>query len=129
MPEHTPTTETRELVERMCMAGIPETAQAQVVGISRGTLRRHYKEILRLSLLRKNAEAAELLWQKVRAGNVTALIFWLKCRAGWKETMAVQPLGKDGEPADAMPSRIIVEGVWPPPREEAPGARPTLRIG
>ena len=56
------------------------------VAIDAKTLRKHYRDELDLGTAKANAQVAGFLFNSARNGNVTAQIFWLKTRAGWKET-------------------------------------------
>ena len=64
-------------------------------------LRAHYAKELDGGHVKANARVAESLYRKAlgegREG-VTAAIFWLKTRAGWKETSAHEITGKDKQP-------------------------------
>jgi hypothetical protein len=41
---------------------------------------------------------------RLKGGNVTAMIFWLKARAGWRETTKLEHAGAPGEPIEIRPS-------------------------
>ena len=86
----TPTTEQRKLVKSMAAAGIQSEAICLVIGVSGKTLRKHYREELDTSAIKATAMVAGSLYMKAIKGNVTAQIFWLKTRAGWKEAERVQ---------------------------------------
>ena len=67
----------------------PETDIARVLGIDPKTLRKYYREELDTGHVKANAKVAESLFRKATSDHrqsVTAAIFWLKTRAGWKET-------------------------------------------
>jgi hypothetical protein len=36
--------------------------------------------------------------ESIKGGNITAMIFFLKTQAGWKETITQEHTGKDGQP-------------------------------
>ena len=38
-----------------------------------------------------NSQVAQTLFKKAIAGDTTAAIFWLKCRAGWRERGTAEP--------------------------------------
>jgi hypothetical protein len=60
-----------------------------VVGIDAKTLRKHYREELDTGHIKATAKVAESLFRKATgegAQSVTAAIFWLKTRGGWRET-------------------------------------------
>ena len=45
-----------------------------------------------------NAQVAKGLFDQAKQGNTSAAIFWLKTRAGWKETNVNEITGADGQP-------------------------------
>ena len=60
-----------------------------VVGIDAKTLRKHYREELDTGRIKATAKVAESLFRKATGDgsqSVTAAIFWLKTRGGWRET-------------------------------------------
>jgi hypothetical protein len=80
------TAEQRKLVESMAAVGIPSELICRVIGVSGKTLRKHYRDELDLAETKADAEVAGFLFANAKKGNVTAQIFWLKTRAGWRET-------------------------------------------
>jgi hypothetical protein len=55
-----------------------------------------------------NASVAETLFKQAKEGNTTAMIFWLKSRAKWKETSQHEISGNpDGTPVNVQ----IVTGI------------------
>lgn len=69
--------------------GVPEDAIARVLGIDPKTLRKHYRDELDTGQIKATAKVAESLFRKATtdgAQSVTAAIFWLKTRGGWRET-------------------------------------------
>jgi len=86
-PSHRPDDKTREQVERTAGYGLTHDQIARVIGVSDETLRKYYREELHLGVAHANAEVAKSLYQRAtKDKNVVACIFWLKCRANWKET-------------------------------------------
>ena len=68
--------------------GVPELSIARVVGIDAKTLRKHYREELDTGQIKATAKVAESLFRKATTDgpqSVTAAIFWLKTRGGWRE--------------------------------------------
>lgn len=65
--------------------GLPNDKVALVMGMAESTLKKHYPQELALGVIKSTAQVAGFLFENARKGNVTAQIFWLKCRAGWKE--------------------------------------------
>jgi len=91
-PSHRPDPAQRRQVEAMAGYGIPEADIACVLEIDAKTLRRHYRRELDHGHMKATAKVAENLYKKATGEGreaVVAAIFWLKTRAGWKET-AVQ---------------------------------------
>jgi hypothetical protein len=73
----------------MAAYGVPEDAIARVLTIDPKTLRKHYRDELDTGQVKATARVAESLFRKATSdGNqsVTAAIFWLKTRGGWRET-------------------------------------------
>ena len=81
--------------------GVPEADIAGVVGVSPKTLRKHYRGELDHGHVKANAKVAENLYRKATGEGreaVIAAIFWLKTRAGWKETSVQELAAKDDKP-------------------------------
>lgn len=113
---HRPEPATRRQVEALAGYGIPEAEIAGVVGIDAKTLRKHYRPELDHGHTKANARVAENLYRKATGEGreaVIAAIFWLKTRAGWKETSVTELTGKDHEPVTVIVRRICD----PSPRE------------
>lgn len=88
--------------------GIPEDDIALSLDISAPTLRKHYRRELDLGHVKANSAVAQSLYKKALAdgaSSVTAAIFWLKTRAGWKETVVSEYTGKDGAPLQVVIKR------------------------
>jgi len=89
-PPYKPTDEARARVEQLAAAGIRDEDIALYLGITRPTLDKYYKEELKIGTIKANAVIANTLYQQAKEGNTTAAIFWLKTRAGWRETQKVE---------------------------------------
>jgi hypothetical protein len=79
----------RRQVEAMAGFGVPEADIATVLDIDPKTLRKHYRPELDKGHIKATTKVAENLYRKATGEGreaVTAAIFWLKTRAGWKET-------------------------------------------
>lgn len=85
-PSHVPTDKTRNQVEAMSSYGIPQEDIARVLNICKNTLRKHYKEELETAETKANAMVAGQLYKNCMAGKEASIFFWLKTRAGYKET-------------------------------------------
>lgn len=85
---HEPTAATRGQVKTLTAMGINELDVGRFFGISPPTLRKYYQAELETGHIEANATVAKSLYQLAThktKPNPTACIFWLKCRAGWRE--------------------------------------------
>jgi hypothetical protein len=87
---HKPTDETRKLARSLSGIGVPQDDVCVILGISKPTLHKHYREDLDRGLAEANAKVAESLFKQAIGGNTTAAIFWAKARLGWRETLQVE---------------------------------------
>src|SRR5205823_14491451 len=96
----------RSQAEAMAGFGIPEDDIARVLEIAPERLRVLYARELDGARIKANAKVVENLFRKATGEGreaVTAGIFWLKARAGWKET-DVHQLGGASE----SPIKVII---------------------
>ena len=111
-PKLIPTDEERRLVVSLSALGIPQLQIARRLGIrSLKTLRKHYRKELDRGNMEANASVAKALFTMATSGqHPAATIFWLKCRAGWKEYPVLEPR------AAAPPVFVVVkdDGVKEP---------------
>ena len=92
--KHEPTAETRAKVNALASVGTPQDQIAIVVGITKNTLLKHYRKELDAAMTMANAKVAQSLFQQATAGNTSAAIFWLKCRAGWVDKQSIEHSGQ-----------------------------------
>jgi len=93
---HKPTPETRALAEQLSAYGIPQDDIAKLVKVSPKTLREHYAEELETGSIKATAKVAGALFKAATGtgqGAITAAIFWMKTRAGWRETSNIEHSG------------------------------------
>ena len=95
--KHSPTDATRQTVQLHATIGTPQDVIARVLGIDAKTLRLHYRDELDLATARANATIGGALFNKAKNGDTAAQIFWMKTRAGWKDTTAVTIANPEGE--------------------------------
>ena len=102
-PSFEPTAEQRRMVESMTGLGVPDYEVAKVMAISLPTLRKYFHEQLEVGHIKSNVQVAQTLFKVAtdidHPRHVTAAIFWLKARAGWREAQ-VDEVGKKQIQAD-----------------------------
>jgi hypothetical protein len=116
-PRFNPTAEQKKTVEAMSAYGISEDEVARTMGehgIDPKTLRKHFRHELDIGATKANSAVAQTAYQMATSGKwPAATIFWLKCRAGWKETNVLQHSGPNGGPIqisnDELEKRITDE--------------------
>lgn len=87
---HQPSAADRQFVLEYAGYGVPQDAIAAILKISVKTLRKYYREELDLGEAKANAAVAGKLFEQAMKGNIAAQIFWLKARAGWRETQVIE---------------------------------------
>ena len=95
---HEPTDENRKLVRGLAAVGVRHEDIAAKIELSADTLVKYYKKELDDGRIYANAAVAKSLYQQAMAGNTTAMIFWLKTRAKWHESIKHEITGQDGQP-------------------------------
>jgi len=107
-PPHLVSDDTRNKVYTLSTVGTRHEDIASVLNISHDTLVKYYKEELDKGRIEANASVAETLFKQAKEGNTTAMIFWLKSRAKWKESTQHEISGNpDGTPVEVK----IVTGI------------------
>ncbi len=112
-PPHEPTKESRLTVAVMIAGGIEQAHIAAGLGLSRPTLRKHYRNEIKSGGARANGNVVAALYKQAIGGNVKAQIHWTERRMGWTETSTVENVGKDGKPIEQ-----IVTYRWAEPAKE-----------
>ena len=78
-------------VEELASVGLTEQQIADSLGISRSTLSRRkldddtFDTALRKGRAKATVKVCSALMAEVEKGSLRAIIFYLKCRAGWRE--------------------------------------------
>lgn len=105
-PKWMPTEENLEQVRLMASRGLTKEQIADSLGISYQTFNERTKEIPEFLEAIKIGQAlgikqiSNALFSSAKSGNTTAQLFYLKCRAGWKETQVNEVSGIDGKPIE-----------------------------
>ena len=103
---HKPTKILQDTVTMHAMIGTPQEDIARVIGIDPKTLRLHYRDELDLAALKANATIGGALFNKAKGGDTSAMIFWMKTRAGWREKS--EEISQSQQPFTLIPSEFIV---------------------
>ena len=78
----------REKVRHLAGVGVRQDDIAKIIGCAPKTLRKRCRDDLDRGTAEAIATVAGYLFANAKAGNVTAQIFILKTRAGWRERTA-----------------------------------------
>lgn len=106
---HEPTPESRQLVQLHSMVGTPQATIADILNIDDKTLRKYYREELDQAEARANATIGGALFNKAKAGDTAAMIFWMKTRARWRETTVIDNTSSDGTMTPQVITRTIID--------------------
>src|ERR1700732_1640598 len=79
----------REKVRHLAGLGVPQDDIAKIIGCAPKTLRKRFRDELDRGVAEANAIISGSLFTAAKAGNIVAMIFWLKTRARWHERMAM----------------------------------------
>lgn len=107
---HNPTDETRKAVKSETAMGVSQEVVAQGIGISVDTLAKYYRDELDTASERACSAVAGYLYTTATGKNpqatasdaVRAGMFWMKTRAGWRETMVQEHSGPNGGPIQTI---------------------------
>jgi len=95
----------REKVWHLAGLGVPQDDIAKIIGCAPKTLRKRFRDELDRGVAEANAMISGCLFTAAKAGNIAAMIFWLKTRAHWREQQAADdPVAG----ADASSSVVLV---------------------
>ena len=99
--EHIPTDYSRRQVKLMAAMGLKQDHIAYLIGCAPGTLRTKYADEMQHGAAYLNLAMAKRLTDIALYGqgkeSMTALIFWLKTKGGWREQYSVAHTGHTGE--------------------------------
>lgn len=106
-----PTEQERKQVEAMSGYGLPIEQIAVLVrdGIDYDTLRKHFAQELISGKAKANAQVGKTLFQKVMAGDTTAMIWWTKTQMRWAETHRLEHTSPDGSINAISPAQAAIE--------------------
>lgn len=99
-PKHVPTDETRHLVSSLVANGLTQEQIAHALRISEPHLRKVYRQELDCGFTDIYAKISHTLVQRALDGEKACMIFWLKTKAGWRETNRNELTGPNGAAID-----------------------------
>src|SRR6266853_5809571 len=79
----------REKVRYLAGVGVRQDEIARIIGCAPKTLRKRFRDELDRGVAEANATVCGYLFAAAKAGNIAAIIFWLKTRAHWREGTAL----------------------------------------
>jgi len=89
-PPFQPTDDHRRMVERAAGLGFTQEKIAALLGITKPTLEKHFREELDRGMALIDYQVGSSLVDQALKGNVNAQAFYLSRRAGWKETQVIE---------------------------------------
>jgi hypothetical protein len=92
-PKYEPTEHWSKQVELLSGIGVPLEQICVLAGIDRKTLSKHYRAEIDMGHAKANMRMTKRLFDIANGDgkdSLTACIFWLKCRAGWKPPADVE---------------------------------------
>ena len=106
-PKYQPTAADRATVQNLAALGATHADIAMCIGtkgIDEKTLRKHFRRELDTSLMEVKALAMSKVVAAIKNGEAWAVCFFLKCKAGWRETQALshQMLDENGNPKNKL---------------------------
>ena len=110
-PRFAPSDPQRQLVKSLAAYGIRQEEIAGKIGVSAKTLRRYFREELDRGTTDANAQVAQTMYKMAKSGKFpAATMFWLKCRADWRQN------GRVGREATETPPFVVevIKGPEPP---------------
>src|SRR5215470_11469520 len=89
----------RERVRHLAGVGLRQDDIAKIIGCASKTLRKRFRDELDRGVAEATATMLGYLFAAAKAGNISAIIFYLKTRAHWREwTTPGEPIpGADAE--------------------------------
>ena len=76
--------------------GTTQADIARVLDIDEKTLRKYYRDELDLAKAKANATIGGALFNRAKSGDTSAMIFWMKTQAGWREKTDINHTSEDG---------------------------------
>jgi len=90
--------------------GTTQADIARVLDIDEKTLRKYYRDELDLAKAKANATIGGALFNRAKSGDTSAMIFWMKTQAGWREKTDINHTSEDGS-MTPQPSITAVDAI------------------
>jgi hypothetical protein len=90
----------RDTVTRLAAVGTRQEVIARILKISVDTLQRRFRAELDCGLDEANAQVAGALFSRALAGELGAMVWWEKTRAGHRDVTRHEHGGLDGKPIE-----------------------------
>ena len=87
----------RERVRYLAGVGVPQDGIAKIIGCAPKTLRKRFRDDLDRGVAEATATVSGFLFAAAKGGSISAIIFWLKTRARWRERAAADELTSAAE--------------------------------
>lgn len=110
-PPHEPSERTRNMVSAHAIVGTPQEIIADLLGVDPKTLRKYYRTELTTSAAKATAKIAQSLYQKALAGDISAMIFWMKTKGRWATVKEVDVKSSDGSMSPVDTSSAVLEAI------------------
>jgi hypothetical protein len=132
---HSITDQNKEIVCQLAGFGVPQADIARTLKISVDTLARRYRSQLAEGVAQANLGVAKRLYAIAMSDSkeaLTACIFWMKCRGGWRQSPEVevnvgvtQQVGTSLTPVRSKSELVEFAARWERLKlEDAPGKSP-----
>lgn len=112
-PQYEPTKADRATVQCLVALGARQEDIAKCIGtwgVTRATLRKHFKREMEISVLEVQANAMAKLVAAINAGEAWAVKFYLERKCGFVDKVSVEASGPDGNPIQLQTRHQIVFG-------------------
>jgi len=104
---HIPTEKSRAEVLALAGFGTRHEDIATYIGVTKKTLYKNYREELDTGAIKANSAVARTLYKLAIDGDSRSCMFWLKTRAGWRETDRHEITGAEGTPFMPPVIRVV----------------------
>jgi hypothetical protein len=104
----------REKVRYLAGVGVRQDDISRIIGCAPKTLRKRLRDELDRGVAEANATVCGYLFAAAKAGNIPAIIFWLKTRAHWREGTADAPPSRPDAEADSQVLLVLPDNSRDP---------------